>query len=117
MADSETALGIDENFEAVLCYVLGWLTGILFLVVEKKNEYVRFHAMQSLVVFLSLFILSVVIGWIPIIGWLISILIFITGLVLWILLMVKAYQGETYRLPYAGEFAAKQLMEKDEPES
>ena len=109
MADNNTVLGIDQNFEALLCYVLGWLTGIVFLFLEKENEYVRFHAMQSLVTFLALFIISVAIGWIPILGWLISVLISILGLVLWIMLMIKAYQGETYKLPYAGDFAEEQL--------
>ena len=109
MVDNNTVLGIDQNFEALLCYVLGWITGIVFLFLEKGNEYVRFHAMQSLVTFLALFIISVAIGWIPILGWLISVLISILGLVLWIMLMIKAYQGETYKLPYAGDFAEEQL--------
>ena len=109
MADKNTVLGIDQNLEALLCYVLGWITGIVFLFLEKENEYVRFHAMQSLVTFLTLFIITIVIGWIPILGWLISFLISIVGLILWLLLMVKAYQGELYKLPYAGDFAEEQL--------
>ncbi len=109
MANNNTVLGIDQNLEALLCYVLGWVTGIVFLFWEKENEYVRFHAMQSLVTFLSLLIISMVIGWIPILGWLISVSISILGLVLWIVMMVKSYQGETYKLPYAGDFAEEQL--------
>lgn len=109
MENNNTVLGIDKNFEALLCYVLGWISGIVFLFLEKENKYVRFHAMQSLVTFLALFIISVAIGWIPILGWLISVLISILGLVLWIMLMIKAYQGETYKLPYAGDFAEEQL--------
>jgi uncharacterized membrane protein len=109
IVDNNTVLGIDQNLEALLCYVLGWITGIVFLFLEKENEYVRFHAMQSLVTFLALFIITIVIGWIPILGWLISFLISILGLVLWLILMVKAYQGEIYKLPYAGDFAEEQL--------
>lgn len=109
MAEKNTVLGIDQNLEALLCYVLGWITGIIFLFMEKENEYVRFHAMQSLVTFLTLFIITIVIGWIPILGWLISFLISILGLILWLLLMFKAYQGELYKLPYAGDFAEEQL--------
>jgi len=82
MAEKNTVLGIDQNLEALLCYVLGWITGIVFLFLEKKNEYVRFHAMQSLVTFLALFIITIVIGWIPILGWLVSFLISIVGLIL-----------------------------------
>jgi len=106
-----TVLGIDENIEALLCYVLGWLTGIVFLLVEKENQFVRFHAMQSLVVFLGLFVLSFVLGWIPIIGFL-TVIIFPLGVILWILLMIKAFQGEKYKLPWAGDFAEKQVAGK-----
>lgn len=106
-----TVLGIDENIEALLCYVLGWLTGIVFLVLEKENQFVRFHAMQSLVVFLGLFVLSFVLGWIPIIGFL-AVIIFPLGVILWILLMIKAFQGEKYKLPWAGDFAEKQVSGK-----
>jgi len=109
MENNNTVLGIDKNFEALLCYVLGWISGIVFLFLEKENKYVRFHAMQSLVTFLPLFLISMVIGSIPVLGWLISFLISVLSLVLWIMLMVKAYKGETYKLPYAGDFAEKQL--------
>lgn len=109
MEKNKTALGIDQNIEAVLCYVLGWLTGIIFLFLEKENRFVRFHAMQALVVFLALFVLSLVVGWIPIIG-LLSPVIFLLAVILWILLMVKAFQGEMYKLPWAGEFAEKQVL-------
>jgi uncharacterized membrane protein len=109
MEKSKTALGIDENIEGLLCYVLGFITGILFLVLEKENRFVRFHAMQSIVTFLLLFVISMVIGFIPIIGWVISPLIGLAGLILWLLLMFKAYKGEKYKLPIAGDFAEKQI--------
>jgi uncharacterized membrane protein len=109
MEKSKTALGIDENIEGLLCYVLGFITGILFLVLEKENRFVRFHAMQSIATFLLLFVISMVIGFIPIIGWVISPLIGLAGLILWLLLMFKAYKGEKYKLPIAGDFAEKQI--------
>jgi len=105
MEKNKTVLGVDENIEALLCYVLGWITGILFLLLERENRFVRFHAMQSLVVFLGLFLLSLVVGLIPIIGTLISILLLPVSLILWVLLMFKALQGEKYKLPWAGDFA------------
>lgn len=106
---SKTALGIDENIEGLLCYVLGFLTGILFLVLEKDNKFVRFHAMQSIVTFLALFVISTVIGFIPILGWIVSGLIGLVALILWLLLMFKAFKGERYKLPIAGDFAEKQI--------
>ncbi|MCX9084601.1 MAG: DUF4870 domain-containing protein [Candidatus Methanoperedens sp.] len=106
---NKTALGIDENIEGLLCYVLGFITGILFLVLEKDNKFVRFHAMQSIVTFLAFFVISMVIGIIPILGWILSSLMGLVGLVLWLLLMLKAYQGEMYKLPIAGDLAEKQI--------
>ena len=106
---TKTALGLDENIAGLLCYVLGWITGIIFLVLEKENKFVRFHAIQSLATFLTLFLIVTVIGWIPIIGWIISILITPLGLILWLLLMYKAYKGERFKLPIAGDFAEKQI--------
>ena len=82
---------------------------MLFLLLEKENKFVRFHAMQSLVVFLALFIISGVISWIPIMGVLVSSLISLVGLVLWIILMIKAFQGERFKLPVAGDFAGEQI--------
>jgi uncharacterized membrane protein len=106
---TKTVLGIDENIEGLLCYVLGWITGIVFLVLEKENKFVRFHAMQSLATFLVLFIILVIIGMIPFVGWVISILISIFMLILWLFLMYKAFKGELYKLPIVGEFSEKQI--------
>ena len=114
MGNNKTTLGIEENVEGLLCYVLGFLTGIVFWVLEKENKLVRFHAMQSIVVFLALFIISIVAGVIPIIGTLISIIIFPVSIILWILLMVKAYQGEKYKLPWVGNFAEQQVFYKND---
>jgi len=109
MESNKTALGINENIAGLLCYVLGWVTGIVFLVLEKENKFVRFHAMQSLATFLSLFVITMVLGIIPILGWIISTLLWILGLILWLLLMYKAFKGEMFKLPVAGDFAEKQI--------
>ena len=107
--DKKTSLGIDENIEGLLCYALGFITGILFLILEKENKFVRFHAMQSLVTFLLIWVIITVIGWIPILGWLLSLLITPLSLILWLLLMFKAFKGERFKLPVIGDFAEKQL--------
>ncbi|MGM0452900.1 MAG: DUF4870 domain-containing protein [Thermodesulfobacteriota bacterium] len=113
MEKNNTVLGIDQNIEALLCYVLGWITGIVFLLLEKENLFVRFHAMQSLVVFLGLFVLSFVVGVIPVLG-LLTPIIFLLTIVLWIMMMIKSFQGEMYKLPWAGDFAEKQIFQKSE---
>ena len=95
---------MDENVAGFLCYLLGFITGIVFLVVEKKSRFVKFHAMQSTITFLSLFIITIIIGWIPIIGLLVY-LIWILSLILWLILMIKALRGERYSLPIVGKMA------------
>jgi len=105
---TKTTLGIDENIEALLCYVLGWVTGIVFLALERENKFVRFHAAQSLAVFLPLFVAVIILGVIPFVGWFLSLIFSILTLFLWLFLMFKAFKGEKYKLPIAGDFAEKQ---------
>ena len=107
--NKSTVLGVAENLEALFCYALGWVTGLIFLLLEQKNAFVRFHALQSLVTFLSLFILSAVIGFIPVLGILVGLVLWPLGVVLWIVLMIKAYKGERYKLPVIGDFVEQQL--------
>lgn len=96
--------GLPRNTAAALSYILGWLTGIIFLLVEK-DAFVRFHAMQSVVIFGGLTILMMI----PVIGWVLSPLILIAGFVLWLVLIYKAYQGEEFKLPWVGNWAKKLL--------
>src|SRR6202790_3338665 len=109
--------GMAENVAGLLCYVLGWVTGIIFLLIDKR-PYVRFHAAQSIVVFGGLHVINIIIGIMFGAGFmmmggfgafgmgaalygLVSLLAFI----LWILLMVKAYQGEKFQVPVAAAIA------------
>ena len=92
-----------------VAYLLGFITGIVLLLVEKKSKFVRFHAMQSTLLFGGIFIANVVLGFVPILGWLVGLLLSLGSFVLWIVLMWKAFAGETYKLPYVGEMADKQL--------
>ena len=103
---NKTVSGLDENVAAALAYALGWITGVLFLVSEPQNRFVRFHAMQSTIVFLALSVACVVLQSIPILGMLITVFLVIpASAVLWLILMFKAYQGEHFKLPIAGEMA------------
>jgi len=103
-----SSTGLSENVAATLCYVLGWITGLVFLLVEKQSGFVRFHAMQSLMTFGLLFIASIVSNFVPGIGPLLGALIGLLTLVLWILLMFKAWSGARYKLPLVGDEAEKQ---------
>ncbi len=100
----KSSTGLEENVAGFLCYLLGFITGIIFLVVEKKSDFVKFHARQSTLTFLSLFVISLIIGMIPVIGLLVYPL-WILSLILWLLLMIKALRGERYALPVVGKRA------------
>ncbi|HXQ27167.1 MAG TPA: DUF4870 domain-containing protein [Candidatus Acidoferrales bacterium] len=109
---------MDEKVAGLLCYVLGWVTGLIFFVIDKR-PFVQFHAKQSIVVFGGLTVIRIVLGmfigvtmfgggW-GFAGWTLAGSIFaligLIGLVLWILLMIKAYQGERFRVPVVADLA------------
>jgi uncharacterized membrane protein len=102
-SSGKTSLGLAPNIEGALCYVLGWVSGIVFLLLENDNRFIRFHAMQSIAVFIPLTIASWVLT--GILGFLLTAL----TAIMWVVLVVKAAQGETYKLPIIGEFVEKQL--------
>lgn len=116
MENKKTSLGLDENVEALLTYVLGWITGIVFLVIEKESKFVRFHALQSTLAFLGLTVLSIIltpVGILPLIGILVALvnwIIWVIGIITWIVCMIKAYQGQKFKLPIIGNIAEKHSM-------
>jgi uncharacterized membrane protein len=105
----KTSIGLDENVAGALAYAFGWITGIAFLLAEPSNRFVRFHAMQSTVVFGALSALWVV-GWsIPFLGWIVSMFVVPPlSAVLWLVLMFQAYHRQRFKLPIAGDFAEQQ---------
>ena len=103
----KTSTGFDANVAAALCYLVGFVTGIIFLVVEKENKFVRFHAMQSTLVFIGIVAVDILLQLAPILGALVVVFIVIPlSAILWLLLMFKAYQGEEFKLPLVGQMAA-----------
>ncbi len=105
----KSSTGLDANVAGLLCYIVGIITGILFLVLEKENRFVRFHAMQSTIVSGGLIVVSVILSLVPTLGALILGLLNIAALVLWIVCMVQAFQGQMFRIPVIGDIAAKQV--------
>ena len=103
----KSSTGLDENVAGLLCYVLWWVSGLVFVLIEQENKFVRFHAMQSIYVFGAITVAGIVLGWIPVIGVVFSVLLWLFGVALWIVLMVKAYQGVEFKLPLAGNLAEK----------
>jgi uncharacterized membrane protein len=103
--------GMESNVAGLLCYIGLWVTGIIFLVIEKKDPFVRFHALQSIIVFGVLTVICIALSNIPFIGGVLGALIGILIFILWIVLMIKAYQGERYIIPVAGDIAAKSFTQ------
>jgi uncharacterized membrane protein len=109
VSTGKTASGFDENVAGALCYGLGWVTGLVFFATEPENTFVRFHAMQSMVVFGAACLAFLVCLSIPFLGWILSIFVFYASAALWLILMFKAYQGERFKLPVAGEIAEQRI--------
>lgn len=101
--------GLQSNIAGALAYFLGPVTGILFLLIEKQNKFVRFHAMQSVLTFGGLFVINIVLGFIPLLGWMAGTLLSLVSLVLWLFLMYQAFQNKEYELPVIGDIARKQV--------
>jgi uncharacterized membrane protein len=104
----KTSTGMEANVAALLSYLLGFVTGIIFYVIEKDNKFVRFHAMQSMITFGGLFVVNAVLTTIlGTLGFRLAQLLSLLGFALWIILMIKAYQGELFKLPVVGDIAEK----------
>ncbi|MFO7677891.1 MAG: DUF4870 domain-containing protein [Thermoplasmatota archaeon] len=122
---TKSSLNLEENVASALCYVLTWLTGLIFYFIEKENKTIRFHALQSILVFIPIQIIAFILGWIgapsvswgygysysyspgiPALIWL-SWILYVLMFVLWIILIFKAYKGEKFKLPVVGDIAEK----------
>ncbi len=103
----KTSTGLTENVAGLLSYGLAWVTGVIFLLIEPENKFVRFHAMQSVIVFGVLSVVTFIFSWVPVIGFVVGWLAGPLGFILWIVLMYKAYQGDKYKVPWAGNLAEK----------
>jgi uncharacterized membrane protein len=108
--------GLSENAAGALCYLVGWVTGLVFFLIDKR-PYVRFHAVQSIVVFGGLHILLIAFGMFFgfslfsggltgfSVGMMLYSLVNLLALILWVLLMIKASQGSKFRVPVAADIA------------
>jgi len=109
MSSSKDSTGLSPNVAGLLCYVAGWISGIVFLIIEKDSKFVKFHALQSIVTFGILTVVQIVLSVIPFIGWVLVPLVWILMVVLWIILMIRAYSGVMWKLPLVGNWAEQQV--------
>ena len=108
----KSSTGLDANVAAGIAYILTWLTGLIFYLIEKESRFVRFHAMQAILLGAAFFVVMIVmriLGAIPLIGFvagLASIVIWLAFLAIWIYCLVMAFTGKDFKLPVIGDIAA-----------
>ena len=108
-----TSMGMQPNVEAGLSYVFGWITGLVFFLVEKQNRFVRFHAMQSILFFGGITVIDIVLniignfGFLGVLTFLLSSAVGLIGFVGWIVLLINGFQGKYFKLPIIGDYAEK----------
>ena len=120
--EAESSTGLSANVAGLLCYVAGWITGIVFIVLEKKSIFVKFHAWQSIMTFGTLtaahLILYTVLRAIAFATFLpglavfagvLGTIIWIIMVILWIILVIQAGTGKMWKVPWAGDWAEKQI--------
>jgi uncharacterized membrane protein len=120
--EAESSTGLSANVAGLLCYVAGWVTGIVFVVLEKKSIFVKFHAWQSIMTFgvltVAHLILSTILGSIAvatfspglaIFAGVLGTIIWILMVILWIILVIQAGTGKMWKVPWAGDWAEKQI--------
>ncbi len=113
-----TSTGVDARLSSVLCYAGWWVTGLVFLFAERRHAGVRFHAAQSIVVFGALSAALILCGGANAIVFFMAVpafqlvqmigyVLWLAAVGLWLMLLLKAWQGETWRLPLAGDLARR----------
>jgi uncharacterized membrane protein len=110
---------VDPRLSALLCYAAWWVSGLIFLIIEQQSRTVRFHAAQSLVLFGTFFVVLLLLGLLSgamlfISGrtafqavQLLGYVVWLAAVLIWVVLMYRTYNGETWRVPLAGDLAAK----------
>lgn len=104
---NKTSIGLTENVGGMLCYI--FIIGLIFLFMEKENRFIRFHALQSVFLAIALILISIVLGFIPIIGAIASLLLSPLAFALMIFMMYQAYHNNYYKLPFIGDLVENQL--------
>jgi uncharacterized membrane protein len=106
---SRTRIGLDSNVVAALAYVFGPIGAIVCLLIEKHDNFVRFHALQSIVTFIGIGVLRLALGNLPLLAWTAGLPLWILAFAVWMFLIVKALLRERYKIPVIGDFVERQL--------
>jgi uncharacterized membrane protein len=101
-----TSINMEPNVAAGLSY-LTWIGGLVFFLIEKQNRFVRFNAMQSILLNAVLIVADIILNFIPFIGGLLVSLVGIAAFILWLICIINAFQGKYFKLPIIGDYAER----------
>ncbi|WP_336823408.1 DUF4870 domain-containing protein [Sporosarcina sp. USHLN248] len=104
----QTSVGLTENVGAMLCYI--FVIGLVFLFIEKKSQFIRFHAFQAVFTAVAIFLINIVFSFIPVVGYFVSLLLSPLSFALMIFMMYQAYQGKEFKLPFIGDLSESQIQ-------
>lgn len=111
-----TSMNMDPNVAAGISYIFGWITGLIFFLMEKQNRFVRFHAMQSIILSVAVTVVEIVLEvlsaafFFTSIGCIFAPIVGLVGLaffVLWLICLINAFQGKYFKLPVIGDMAER----------
>jgi len=118
---AETSIGLQPNIAGLLCYIAGWITGIIFLVIEKKSTFVKFHAWQSIMTFGILTVVQIIVSpvfssiavatfspGLLVASGVLGTILWVLSFVLWIILLIQAGSGKMWKVPLVGDWAERQ---------
>ena len=114
MSENSTSMGIAENIANALCYALGWLSGLIILLIEKENNTVRYHAAQSIIIFGSVTVLNIILPMFLFIGVAMMGLLNLAAFVLWVVFIVTSLNKKPLKIHFLASYA-EQLSGKIKP--
>lgn len=103
----KSTIGMDENVAAASSYAFMFLSGLLFLLIERKSAFVRFHALQGTIALFITFTLNILAAFVPEYGLLLAVLLWVFNLFLIATLFIKAMSGEWFALPVVGNLSRR----------
>ena len=106
---NKSIFGLNENLAAAIAYVGMFVTGIIVLVLERDNKFVRFAALQSTVLFLTFALVGAIVGWVPLLGWLASRILRKVAIAVMIFLVIKALSGQMFKIPILGDICWEKI--------
>lgn len=109
----KSSTGMNENVAAMVSILFTWVTGLIFFFLETKSKFVKYHAIQNVIFFVGLMLVGGLLGRLPLIGGLVTTITGLGGFAMWVVLLIKTYQGEWFEIPYVSDFA-KQFADIEE---